>query len=200
LSSAALAGPMGFSGSTMAMGDFGSNWRELWANYAFTPRDAVGAEVLTMRSDDKTHTRELAGITVTRLAQRWNLENAQANVWLVAAVGGVRGNDFSGAKPIISPGIQLDYETTRVYVAAFGRLYRAARLNHDYGAVRAGFSFLEADYDEIQPWLIFEARRMHALSDKVQLTPMLRFISKNYFVELGASSTRQVRFNFMYVF
>jgi hypothetical protein len=194
------AGPMGYSGSTMAMGDFGPNWSELWTNYAITSRDAVGAEVLAMRSDDKSLTRELTGLTYTRLGYRWNQEHAQANVWLMAGVGAVRGNTFEGTRTIFTPGVQLDYETTRIYLAAYGRLYRAPGLNHDYGSVRAGFSFIEADYDEVQPWFILEARRMRNLSDRIELTPMLRFISKNYFVEIGANNSKQVRFNFMYVF
>jgi hypothetical protein len=194
------AAPMGFKGSVMAMGDFGPNWRESWANYALTARDAIGAGGLYMRSDDETRTRTLAEVNYTRLAQRWNLEDAQANVWLFAGVGAIRGNDFSGSKLALAPGVQLDYETTRVYLAATARLYRANGLNHDFGSLRAGFSFFEADYDEVQPWVVLEARRMRGLSDKTEITPMLRLIHNRYFVELGLNNSRQARANFMYIF
>ncbi len=197
---AAVAAPMGFKGSVMAMGDFSPNWRESWANYAFTPRDAIGAGGLYMRSDDETRTRTLAEVNYTRLLQRWNLEDAQANVWLFAGIGSIRGNDFAGSKFAYAPGVQVDYETTRVYLAATARLYRASGLNHDFGSVRAGFSFYEADYDEVQPWLLVEARRMRGLSDKTEITPMLRFIHNRYFVELGVNTDRQARASFMYVF
>lgn len=196
----AHAAPMGFKDSQMAMGDFGPNWREAWVNHAFTPRDAVGAGGLWMRSDDKRLVREAAELTYTRLVARWNLPHAQANVWFVGGVGAVRGNDFSGTRTLLAPGVQLDYETTRVYVAAFGRLYRAKDLNHDYAALRAGFSFYEAEYEEPQPWLIVEARRMRGLSDEIEWTPMLRVIHKRYFVEAGMNQHRQGRFNFMYIF
>ncbi len=197
---AAVAAPMGFKGSVMAMGDFSPNWRESWANYAFTPRDAIGAGGLYMRSDDETRTRTLAEVNYTRLLQRWNLEDAQANVWLFAGIGSIRGNDFAGSKFAYAPGVQVDYETTRVYLAATARLYRASGLNHDFGSVRAGFSFYEADYDEVQPWLLVEARRMRGLSDKTEITPMLRLIHNRYFVELGVNTDRQARASFMYVF
>jgi len=72
-----------------------------------------------------------------------------------------------------TPGIQVDYETARVYVSGFTRLYRAQGINHDYGAARVGFSFYEVDYDEVQPWLILEARRMRGLSEQTEITPML---------------------------
>jgi hypothetical protein len=79
-------------------------------------------------------------------------------------------------------------------------LYRATGINHDYCAVRAGFSFYETDYDETQPWLIVEARRMRGLSDSTEITPMLRLINKRYFVEVGVNQMKQARFNFMYIF
>ena len=197
---AAVAAPMGFKDSVMSMGDFGPGWRESWVNYAFTARDAIGAGGLYMRSDDETRTRTLGEVNYTRLLRRWNLEDAQANVWLFAGVGEVRGNDFAGSKLLLAPGVQVDYETTRVYLAATARLYRAANLNHDFASVRAGFSFYEVDYDEVQPWLVLEARRMRGLSDKAEITPMLRLIHNRFFVELGVNKARQARANFMYIF
>jgi hypothetical protein len=197
---AAAAAPMGFKGSVMAMGDFGPNWRESWANYAFTARDAIGAGGLYMRSDDEARTRTLVEVNYTRLLKRWNLEDAQANVWLFAGVGDIRGNDFAGSKLALAPGVQADYETTRVYLAATVRLYRAADLNHDFASVRAGFSFYEVDYEETQPWVVLEVRRMRGLSDKPEITPMLRLVHNRYFVELGVNSARQARANFMYLF
>lgn len=200
VTAAAHAGPMGFKDSWMAMGDVGPNWREGWVNYAFTARDAAGAGALYMRSDDKRRSRDVQELTYTRLAQRWNTKESQANLWLVGGVGAVQGNDFSGSKLLLAPGVQVDYETTRVYVSAAARLYRARGINHDYASVRAGFSFYEVDYEETQPWLIVEARRMRGLSDKLEITPMLRLINKGYFVEAGVNNSRQWRLNFMYIF
>lgn len=196
----AVAAPMGFKSSVMAMVDLGPNWRESWANYAFTARDAIGGGGLYMRSDDETKTRTLAEVNYTRLVKRWNMENAQANVWLFAGIGSIRGSDFPGSKFAYAPGLQVDYETTRVYLAATTRLYRATGLNHDFASLRAGFSFYEVDYDEIQPWLVLEARRMRGLSDKTEITPMLRLIHNRYFVEFGINTARQARANVMYVF
>lgn len=197
---AAHAAPMGFKDSVMTMGDFSQNWRESWVNYAFTARDAVGLGGIDMRSDDKSKSRTLVELNYTRLLQRWNLEHAQANVWLFAGVGTIQGSGFSGSRLAYTPGLQVDFETTRVYVAASARLYRANGLNHDFGSVRVGFSFYEVDYDQTQPWLVLEARRVRGLSDKTEITPMLRLIHNRYFVELGVNNSRQARANFMYVF
>lgn len=194
------AAPMGFKGSVMAMGDFSQNWRETWVNYALTARDAVGVGGIDLRSDDQRKKRTLVEFNYTRLLKRWNLQDSQANVWLFAGVGEIRGNDFPGSRWVYTPGFQVDFETTRVYLAATARLYRAAGVNHDFASVRAGFSFYEVDYDQTQPWLVLEARRMRGLSDKTEITPMLRLIHNRYFVELGVNNARQARANFMYVF
>jgi hypothetical protein len=196
----ALAGPMGFKESTMSMGDFSPNWREAFVNYALTSKDAIGSEAVAMRSDDKRLTRTAIGVTYTHLAKRWNMPESQANVWLLGGVSTLTGNDFLGTRTMLSPGIQLDFETTRVYLAATARLYRANDLNHDYVSGRAGFSFFNVDYDEVQPWFIVEARRMKGLSDKTEITPMLRLIHNRYFVEAGVSTEKQARLNFMFIF
>lgn len=194
----AVGAPMGFQGSTMAMGDFGPNWRELYVNYALTPRDAVGFSATWMRSDDRTVVRELDELAYTRLLKRWNRPHAQANVWFIGGVGALHRDGRTRA--MASPGIQVDYETTRIYLAGTHRLYRARGVNHDFTSLRAGFSFYEAQYEETQPWLILEARRMHDLSERTEITPMLRLINKNFFIEAGVNNMRQARFNFMYIF
>jgi hypothetical protein len=191
---------MGFKDSWMGMADTSVNWREAWLNYALSPRDAVGVGSVYMRSDDQTRNRLYSEVTLTRLAHRWNMPHAQANLWAVVGAGVVSGNDFAGHKTLLSPGLQADFETARVYVSANHRLYRASGLKHDYSSARAGFSFYESEYDETQPWLIVEVRRMRDLSAKLEITPMLRLINKQFFVELGVSNNRQARFNFMYIF
>lgn len=209
----AHAGPMGYADSTMAMGDFGRHWREAWVNHAVTARDAVGIGHVWMRDErmpahhgphHSPHglraTRSFTELTYTRRVARWNGEHSQANLWAVVGVGPVRGNDFSGSRTMWAPGVSADWETTRLYLAGALRLYRAQGLNHDYAALRAGFSFYEVDFDQVQPWLVVEARRVRGLSAGTEVMPMLRLIHKNYFVEAGINRAQEARFNFMYIF
>jgi hypothetical protein len=122
----------------------------------------------------------------------------------VGGAGQLTGNNFAGNKTMLAPGVSVDYETTRFYVSASARLYReklsGKGINHDFVSARTGFSFYEVDYDEIQPWLIVEARRMRGLSEKLEITPMLRLIHNRYFVEFGVNNMKQARFNLMYIF
>ncbi|MFT3930216.1 MAG: hypothetical protein QM709_07940 [Spongiibacteraceae bacterium] len=198
------AGPMGFQDSWMSMGDTSPNWREIFANYALTVRDAIGISQTYMLADDDSRSRSLTELTYTRLLHRWNQPESQANLWFIGGVGDMRlhdrDTDHYSNRLALTPGIQADYETTRIYFSATHRLYRADAINHDYSAVRAGFSFFETDYEHTQPWLIVEARSMNSLSEKAEITPMLRLINRNYFIEAGANTTGQPRFNFMLIF
>lgn len=119
---AATAAPMAFSGSQMVMGDFGTNWREAWVNHAFTPRDALGAGGLYMRSDDHQTTREIAELTYTRLLSRWNLPHAQANAWRVVEAGVPQWRNRSAPCPLDpalrSACLRLRSLSRRVYLAS----------------------------------------------------------------------------------
>ncbi len=197
------AAPMGFEGSVMTMGDFNQNWREAGFNYALTSRDALGLSHLEFRSDDHKDKREVDTLNYTRLLSRWNLTNAQSNLWIFMAIGEIRGsldNQSINSKFIASPGFQFDYETTRIYFATTHKLYRASNLNHDTTSIRAGFSFYEADYDKTQPWFILETKYTNQISDKIEVIPMLRLINKNIFVEGGVNNSGQPRLNLMVTF
>ena len=198
-----VAAPMGFEGSVMTMGDFNQNWREAGFNYAITSRDALGLTHLEFRSDNHKDKREVDTLNYTRLLSRWNLTDAQSNLWLFMGIGEIRGsfdNQSIDRKFIASPGFQFDYETTRIYFATTHKLYRASNLNHDTTSIRAGFSFYEADYDKTQPWLILETKYTNQISDKIEVIPMLRLINKNIFVEGGVNNSGQSRLNLMYTF
>lgn len=195
----AHAAPMGFAGSAMTMFDYDESWRMVSANYALTRTDAIGASVSELRPESTSRSETLTQLEYVRLLKRWNLSDAQANVWLFGGLGeldrGAAGRDMAW-----SPGIQADYETTRLYAAGTARLYRAGSVDRDQYSVRAGFSFYEAGYDEPQPWLIVDAKRMVGLYDGWEVTPMLRIIHKRFFIEGGVSDRGNVRANLMITF
>ena len=191
--------PMGFKGSWMMMGDFSSEFQEMTFNQALTPRDALGLTAVRMRPDGQ-RALENYELTYTRLLKRWNLPHAQANAWFFGGLGETSGGELARSRLTASPGLQVDYETTRVYGALNARTYRGEGVNHSVVSARAGFSFYEVDYEQTQPWFILEARRMSYVSDDIEVTPMLRLIHKSYFVEAGANLSGKPRLSFMYIF
>lgn len=200
----ACALPMGSQGTWMVMGDHAPQGQELAANYAVTRRDAFGLTLGTW--NERMHAgapgghmqrRDFSGLTYTRQLQRWNLPDAQANLWLIAGAGSVRAQERGGSETLGTIGVLADYETTRLYAAAGMKVMRAGNLRHDTAYTRAGFSFYEVEYEDVQPWFILEAKReRYAHDSKQRVTPMLRFIHRRYFVEVGRN-TDATMVNFM---
>jgi hypothetical protein len=194
----AYAAPMGYKNSWMIMGDFSKTYQEFSFNYATTANDAIGFSASAMQTDDYVKRQQNAEVVYTRKVARWNLPNAQANIWFIGGLGSTTGNGFEGSKAMASPGLQVDYETTRFYSMASARVFAAQGATSNITTARLGASFYEVDYDQPQPWIVIEARRMTFVSNQYEFTPMLRVIHNRYFVEAGANLSGQLRFNFMY--
>jgi hypothetical protein len=213
----ARAAPMAyFAGGAMTMLEATEGEREAGVNYALSPRDAIGLRYTWMRSKREVSTashshngltgasftpqHESVEVNYTRLLQRWNTENAQINIWALGGLGAMRGNTFTGEQFFYSPGLQVDAESTRLYASLKAQMHRSKGVRNDMGVLRAGFSFWESEYDETQPWLIVEAKRTREFSEKIEITPMLRLINKNFFAELGVNQDKQVKAGLMVIF
>jgi hypothetical protein len=187
--------PMGSPGDTMVMVDLGADERELSANYAVSSRFAWGAsfgrweEMQPHGPHQQALVRDFTQLTLTHRVKRWNLSHAQANVWLVGQAGTVRGDGLKGSGRLGGLSLMADYETTRVYLGGGWRPMRGgSSLRHDSTWLRAGFSFYEVEYEQVQPWLIVETKQVRTRwGQETTLTPMLRFIHKRVFVEAGGN-------------
>ena len=193
----ASALPMGHYESWMLMLDSTPSTRSLAANYAVAQTWAPGA-VLRRWEEPVAHgaslLRESAGLSLTHRLHRWNLPHAQANLWLLGDAGQLRRagghGRTSGDSGYGAVAFMADYETTRVYLGSSIKVLRGEdRLRHDVARVRTGFSFWEAEYEGIQPWLLIEVERARygagSMQEGTLLTPMLRFIHRRWFIELG---------------
>jgi hypothetical protein len=192
---------MGFEDSGMMMTEIGRYNQELMLNYSPKLGHAIGVEVMRMSAKNEQATTIL-GLNYTGLIKRWNLPQAQANVWFNGSIGEANGQ-YDGFA--YTPSLQFDAETTRLYFLAKARFIRANDMNYDTAAVQAGFSFYETNFDETQPWFVLEAKTMRNTEPSLQITPAIRLINKHYFLELGVTNPFQgegfaPRINAMFVF
>jgi hypothetical protein len=175
---------MGFEESAMLMTEIGRYNQEWMLNYSPKVGHAFGVEVMRMsgRNEDAT---TITGLQYTGLIKRWNFPSAQSNIWFNGSVGEASGlhNGFA-----YTPSLQFDYETTRLYFLAKARLIRGENMRYDTAVLQAGFSFYETDFDETQPWFVLEAKTMQNNAPSLQITPALRLINKNYFLEFGITN------------
>lgn len=192
---------MGFVDSAMMMTEIGRYNQEWMLNYSPKLGHAVGVEVMRMSGKQEQATT-IVGLNYTGLIKRWNMPHAQANMWFNGSIGEANGlyNGFA-----YTPSLQFDVETTRLYFLAKTRFIRASNMNYDTAVVQTGFSFYETSFDETQPWFVLEAKTMRNTEPSVQVTPALRLINKNYFLELGVTNPFQgegfaPRLNAMFVF
>ena len=198
---AQAAALMGFEDSAMLMTEIGRYNQEWMLNYSPSVGHAIGFEQMRMSGKGEQPTT-ISGINYTGLIKRWNLPAAQANVWFNGSVGEARGQ-FDGFA--YTPSLQVDMESTRLYLLAKARLIRAPGMNYDTAAVQAGFSFYETGFNDTQPWFVIEAKTMRNNTPSLQVTPALRLINKHYFLEFGITNPWQgegfaPRLNAMFVF
>ena len=197
---AQAAALMGFKDSAMLMSEFSSYKKELMLNYSPTVGQAFGVETMWMKGDKQTNL--ITNINYTGLIKRWNMPSGQANLWFMTGIGEASG-DSSGFS--YSPSVQFDYETTRVYFLAKARMVRAPHIQYDTYSVQGGFSLYETSFEETQPWFVVEARTTENMAMRNEVTPALRLINQNYFLELGItnpwdSESRTPRLNLMLTF
>ena len=191
---------MGFKDSAMLMSEFSTDKKELMLNYSPAVGHAVGVETMWMRGEKQTDL--ITNVNYTGLIKRWNMPSGQANLWFMTGIGEASG-DSSGFS--YSPSVQFDYETTRLYFLAKARMVRAPHIRYDTYSLQGGFSFYEASFEETQPWFVVEARTTENMATRNEITPALRLINQNYFLEFGItnpwdSESRTPRVNLMLTF
>jgi hypothetical protein len=198
----AIAMPVAFTESFMVMTDLSEDSQEASASYSFKRGLAVQVGALRWKKEhmgQHTQRREIADVHLNWRAYRRNTTNSQLNVYLQAGAGSGR-TESSGNETVLQWGGQVDWETTRLYTTYKGHRYLADTFNHTSHAVLGGFSFYEVDYDQVQPWLVAEAKRITNWSEDTEYSLLARFIYRSAFVEVGANQDGEPRFTFMYIF
>jgi hypothetical protein len=125
-----MAKPIAFADGTTVMAEYGAGtMQELQIFYAPRFDYSVGGGHVDLTSDVDGHSEHINYARLNWLAHRWNLDDAQANIFVWGGAGFATGNRFDGTRIAGNAGVQADYETRRVYASMKSDLQRSSELS-----------------------------------------------------------------------
>ena len=194
------AAPMSFKGSTTSMSTMSERYSSVESSYAITAKDSLGVKAYTSKGNG--YKLKVGELVYLRRLLRVNKKHSQTNLWLFTGAGtmslerNVQDDDHS----YLSPTLQFDYETKKVYGLISHQILRVGHENFDTTKIEGGFSFYETGYNETQPWFILKAKNTNSLDNQNEYTPTLRFINKSIYGEVGLTTKGDPSLHLMYTF
>ena len=184
---------MGFADSWMFMTNNDFNENSAQVMYSPTARDAFGVETIYF-NDENTW---LHALTYNRLLQRWNMPDAQANLFLMTGVGATRGHGETDGAAFA--GIEADWENRRFYTLYQNRVIGSGGLHENFSQkLRVGVAPYIGNYDDVHTWLMVQVDHFPDRRDDITVTPFVRMFTNSVLGELGVSDKGDVLFNLTY--
>jgi hypothetical protein len=192
----AYAKPISYVGGTMAMVENDETGNTASIDYTFSPRAAVALYVKRETGGDNFTT---IGPQINLLAKRWNLPDAQGNIFVMSGAGtAVKGGDghFSAWT-----GVLADYETRRIFTSYEVRLMYAQGIEKSvWQRARLGLAPYLANYDDLNTWFMVQVDHHPEKTHTTAVTPLIRLFYKTFLVEGGVSTRGTVMFNLVQQF
>ena len=200
ISTQLIAAPMSYKGSVTTMGEAFKHYSKIETSYAISAKDSIGLKAFKAKGDDY-HVDAGALFHLTRL-MRINEIESQTNLWLYAETGliNIEKNNRDNDRFYMSPTIQFDHETRRIYTMVSHQILRVAHDNFDTTKAKAGFSFYKTEYNGTQPWFILEVSHTNSMSEKLEVIPTIRLINNALYFEAGVSTEGDPKLHLMYTF
>src|SRR5580692_511894 len=148
-----IAKPIAFADGTTVMAEYGAGtMQELQIFYAPRFDYSVGGGHVDFTSDEDGKTAHITYARLNWLAHRWNLDTAQANVFVWGGIGSATGDAFTGSTFTESAGGQADYETRRVYASLKTDLQRSSEFSVRVDTLQLGVAPYKHDYEGLATW------------------------------------------------
>lgn len=186
----AMGKPIAFADGTTVMAEYGAGtMRELQIFYAPSFDCSVGGGHVDFTSDIDGQTEHINYLRLNWLAHRWNLDDAQANVFVWGGGGTATGNRFDGTRETANAGMQLDYETRRVYASLKSDLQRSSEFSNRVDTLQLGLAPYKHDYGGIATWFVFQARHYtNELHSGIETAALLRLFKGGAWIEGGVTN------------
>jgi hypothetical protein len=196
LSTPALARPISYSGGHMLMADHQPDVDLVSYTYSPSFRWAASAGVLRADGLQRSDSLELGYVRAARLLHRWNLPAAQANAFVWGGLG--QGRTALGSGLARHVGLQLDYETRRVYTSFVSELHEGDGWSHRFDTAAIGWAPYAHDVDRVATWVVLKGMRTtKAVDDGIEPVAVLRFFTTRWWLEVGATGEGEPVANLM---
>jgi hypothetical protein len=191
LASPAQAKPIAFANGTTIMTEYGAGtMEEVQAFYAPYYWLSLGGGFLRLDSDSIHRTRDISYLRANYLVHRWNLDDAQANVFAWGGLGTATGNDFAGGKLDRDVGFQADYETRRIYASLMSDLHESSAYSHRIDTLQLGFAPYAHDYEDLATWFVLQGRNYTGqLHRGTEWAALIRLFKGGAWVEAGVTDS-----------
>lgn len=193
------AKPIAFANGTTVMAEYGAGtMRELQVFYAPRYFFSTGIGHLALDSDVDGRSRDITYARVNALFKRWNLEEAQANVFGWGAAGTATTGDAGNNRFAWNAGAQFDYETRRIYGSLKSDFYSSSAFSHRIDTLQLGVAPYEHDYATLATWFVVQARRYTGeIHDGTEWAFLLRLFKRGAWIEVGPTTDGKVQAMFM---
>ena len=201
-STSVMAKPIAFAGGSTLMAEYGAGtMEELQFFYAPRYDFSFGGGYLELTSDETTKTRYLSYARLNYLVQRWNLDDAQANVYIWGGLGNATGNTFAGSAFTQNAGVQADYETRRVYASFKTDLQRSSDFSHRIDTLQLGLAPYKHEYGGVATWFLVQAREYTGgIHRGAETAVLLRLFKGGVWVEAGVTNAGKLQAMAMFNF
>ena len=202
LSMSATAKPIAFAEGTTIMAEYGAGTMEqVQAFYAPTYWLSLGAGDLHLDSDASSRTRDIQYLRANYLIHRWNLDDAQANIFTWGGLGTATGSDFRGSRLDREAGFQADYETRRIYASLVSDLHESSAFSDRVDTLQLGFAPYAHDYQDLATWFVLQARDYSGgIHHGVEYAALIRLFKGGTWVEAGITRSGKPQLMMMFNF
>jgi hypothetical protein len=198
----ANAKPIAFANGTTVMAEYGAGtMTEVQAFYAPTYRYSVGGGHLSLNSDLSDNTRDITYLRFNYLPKRWNMEAAQANVFVWGGAGRAHIGETEQNEFAWNVGGQIDYETRRVYSSLRSERHEASPCSHRIDTLQLGIAPYEHDYETLAVWFVVQARNYTGeIFEGTEWAGLIRLFKHNAWLEVGLTREGKVQAMLMFNF
>lgn len=192
--SVALAHPVPFKGGTSLTILSQTFQTDAGIVYSFHRQAAIGVRFVNF--DDQINEMRFFGSQLNYLANRWNGDGFQGNVYLSAAVGPMVYNSHEHSA--ILTGLDADIETRQLFMSAKAeKMWTGVGYDFWHVRSRAGVAPYAADFEQLATWLMVQFEYNPILQDWSRVTPLIRLFYRTFLFEAGVSNKGEGMINFM---